>query len=377
MVLGIAMLPVLPNDAASQAQPAPPLKVNGDFRSGYFNLQREDRDGSRVTTDDYRARLRIGVGLELSEDVAARVRFAGRFSTAQEKVTFYLRKHPPSADGLRLGELTIDEAYLNYHRIPRLNLRVGRMQTKFALADLMEKSLDRVDSPNTDITWTDGAHLTVTAPHGWSTHLILQHNPAGGSTNQMRAPLSFDASSSRVSYFGAVQNTTAWGPIIQRSLDLTYVPAALPAAGDASGQVEDYLAVAGRAAIEVPVFGARILLGGEAGYAPNTPSREAMQLGAAGSRDVGGFAYQIGATLSDTVRRHRFGLVYGYAEAGWLIAPDFRNNDRLLEARYYRAFARNRAVDARIRQRQDIEQFMTAEHKREDVDVYVRFTWRF
>jgi hypothetical protein len=373
--IGLFTLPALPAAASAQAQPAPRLRVSGDVRSGYFNLHRQDRTGATATTDDFRVRPRIGVGLRLSDAFSARVRFAGRFSTEQERTTFYIRDHVPNTDGLRLGEATLDEAYLNYRASERLNVRAGRMQTKFALADLMEKSLDRVDSPNTDVTWTDGAHVTLSAAHGWRAHVLLQHNAPAGSTNHRRAPLAFTDSRSRITWFTAVENATPWGPVVQRALDLTYAPRSLRADGDATERPEDYVAVVARGAVALPVGPSRLLLGGEAGYAPNTPTRQG--LGLPGSGDTGGVAYQVGVTLDDAIRSHRFGILYGYTEAGWLIAPDFRNNDRLLEGRYKWALARNQTLDARVRLRRDLEQLLAASQKREDIDVYVRFTWRF
>lgn len=375
--LGLVSLPAFPAGAGAQAESEHGLKFYGDLRLGYFSLYRDDRNGSATRADDFRARLRIGAGFRLNDAFTASVRLAGRFSTEQGSATFYIRNHAPTTDGLRLGEATIDEAYLNYRPSSRLNLRLGRIQSKFVLADLTGKSLDRIDSPNTDVTWTDGAHLTLSAARGWTAHLLLQHNAAAGSTNPVRPPISFTDSRSRITYFAALENTTSWGPVVQRSLDITYIPGSLRADGDAMGKPDDYVAFVARGAVAWPVGSGRLLVGGEGGYAPNTPTRAALGLGDTESDHVGGGAYQLAVTLADAIKDHRFGLVYGYTEGGWLIAPDFRNNDRLAEARYYWAFSPGYSFDARLRRRQDLEQLVTVDRRRDDVDVFVRVTLRF
>ena len=54
------------------------LKLSGDIRAGYFTLHRDDRDGSTNYTDELRLRVRAGLGMELSDSISAKVRFAGR-----------------------------------------------------------------------------------------------------------------------------------------------------------------------------------------------------------------------------------------------------------------------------------------------------------
>lgn len=315
--------------------------------------------------------------MQFSDALSAKVRVAGRFSTDQESFDFFVRDHVPTVDGLRFGEATIDEAYLNFRPSQQINLRAGRFQSKFALADLLGKSLDRGDSPNVDITWTDGVHLTVGVARGWNSHLIVQHNAAEGATNVARGPLAFNDSRSRLTYFAALENTTAWGPVVQRSLDLTYTPGALRIDGTAEGGAEDYVGLVARGAAAWPVAAGRLVLGGELGYAPNTPTRQALRLDEATGPRVGGVGYQVGVTLADAIPDHRFGIVFGEVEAGWLISPDFRENNRLVEGRYQWQFTTNHSFEARLRQRRDLEPIAGAERKREDVDFYLRITSRF
>jgi hypothetical protein len=367
-----------PTVRARAQSPPPALAPAGDLRTGYFNSQRQERSGEVTGSDDFRVRLRYGAGLRLGELLSARARVAGRFSTSQDGFSLLLHDHAASPEGLRLGEVTFDEAFLHFAPASRATLRLGRMQTKFVLADLMGKSLDRGDSPNTDITWTDGAHLAVGLGGGWNSHLIAQHNSPRGPTNTLRRPLGFAAERSRIGLFGVLENTTRWGPVRQRSLDLTYLPASF--AGPAGGsERRDYVAMVARgwAAWPLGAAGGTIGVGGEVGHAPVTPSREELGLGAAGSGDGGGTALQLAATVNNLVPRHQLGFVYGYAEAGWLVAPDFRNNDHLMEARYRWDFAANRSFDARLRRRWDVESPLNVHRPRRDTDFYIRYNMRF
>lgn len=376
-LLAFLSLPLGAGPVAGQTVPKVPLTVSGDLRSGYFSMNRNERDGTRSSTDDFRARLRIGGDLRLSEVFSAKVRLAGRFSTEQEAFGFALHNHPPTIEGMPLGEATLDEAYLNFRPSEQVDLRAGRFQSKFALPDLTGKSLDRSDSPNTDITWTDGVHLVLGTKQAWMGHLILQHNAAHGASNTLRAPLNFEGAHSRVTYFAALENTTPAGPIVQRGLDLTYIPDALRVDGGGAGRTVDYVSLVARGATQWPVSEGRLIVGGELGYAPNRPTKAAMGLANGSEERTGGIAYQVAASVVHPSQKHRLGLVYGRAEPGWLVAPDYRNNDRLLEGRYQWQFTRNHSLEVRLRQRRDLERPVAAERRREDLDFYLRITSRF
>jgi hypothetical protein len=235
--------------APAQASPAPRLSLGADLRAGYFRLHRDERSGSSTITDDFRARIRAHAALRLAADLDAVVRLAGRFSSEQESTSFYVRDHAPATDGLLLGEATLDEAYMRYRPSSMWTVRVGRMQTKFTLADLQGKSLDRGDSPNTDITWTDGAHVTYAAGTAWRAHLVLQHNAREGATNVLRPPLDFQHPDSRITFFAALESARPAARLVQRGLDVTYIPRALAVIGRGSDAREDYVAVVGRASL--------------------------------------------------------------------------------------------------------------------------------
>lgn len=377
MVLGISSLTA--GAVSAQAVFSPSLRWDADARLGYFNIQSTTRSGEDVSSDDFRARVRFGPTFYLTPIITARVRAAGRFSSDQSSTSFYIRDRAPTVDGIGFGDVTLDEAYIDLHPSDRWSVRVGRMQTRSTLADLQGKSLIRMDSPNMEVTWTDGVRLAAALPGGWNSQLILQHNAAEGPTNTLRPPLEFTDSDSRLSIFAGVENTAPWGPVVQRGVDLLYIPASLPVAMGAAREFDDYLGVVARGLLRWPLLptDGAISLGGSVGYAPRTPSRAQMALGGLPETDAGGVAYQLAVSVADVIPRHRFGVVYGQAEAGWLVAPDFRNNDRLLEARYQWAMSSQYTFEARVRHRQELEQLRTATRKRHDNDFYVRFNARF
>ncbi len=349
----------------------------GDVRAGYFSLQRDDRDNSETSTDEARLRVRIGLKAKFSDQAEAKIRFAGRYSTLESNHEhFEVFSRITAGDGLRRGDSTIDEFYLKARPADNWEVKFGRMQTKYELMGVAKKSLDRNDSPNVDITWTDGMHVTYKGNNGWRTHAIVQRNLSAGATQVRRSPLNFSDDGSRISYFIAMENTTSVGPIVQRALDVTLLPDALRKDGTANGRIDDYWAVVGRLAAQWPMQGSsKFMLAGEFGYAPNTPTRAATSTGTSGDTD--GYAGQLTFNFIDFRPGHSVGLVLGVAETGWLLSPDFRNNNTLVETRYKWKLAKNQAVEARLRRREDIDQLTTAAKKREDIDAYVRYTYKF
>ena len=119
----------------------------------------------------------------------------------------------------------------------------------------------------------------------------------------------------------------------------------------------------------------KFMLAGEAGYAPNTPTEVAMNTGTSG--DTGGFAGQVSFNFIDIAPRHSFALFYGQAQSDWLLSPDFRNNNSLIEGRYQWRIDGDRSVEARLRERKDLDSILGAGRDRTDRYIYVRYTQRF
>jgi hypothetical protein len=117
------------------------------------------------------------------------------------------------------------------------------------------------------------------------------------------------------------------------------------------------------------------LWGLEVGYAPNTPQQSALKLG--GVERADGMAWQTSFNLLDILPNHSIGLVLGKADAGWLISPDFRENDRLAEIRYQWKINKSFSLESRLRERIELDKQTTAARRRDDTDYYLRLTYKF
>ncbi len=346
----------------------------GDVRGGAYGSRTENRNGSVTEERDARARLRVGVQGGFSDKWRGTVRFAGHYSDEQTGTRFSLHEYN---DSRAFGQSTLDMANVEYVPDQAWAFTFGRMQTKFELEGVAKKSLDRNDSPNVDIDFTDGLQVIRKMDGGWRLYGIVQHNPESGSTNVSRRPLDYTDSSTRQTLFVAMQNKQAAGPFVQRGIDLTVIPDALLVTGAASGPREDYYGLVGRMAMRWPVAdcGTHLLWGLEVGYAPNTPQQSALKLG--GTERAAGMAWQTSFNLLDVQPNHSIGLVLGEADAGWLLSPDFRENERLAEIRYQWKISKDLSLESLVRERVELDKQTTATRRREATDYYVRLTYKF
>lgn len=363
--------------AAGAAHAESGWKASGDLRMGYVASESRARSGAGSDADSLRARLRLRLRGELGGGWHASGRLAARLDSEQDDTQFWMRRYAPGPSGLEDGQGTIDEAYLEYRPADaRWRLRLGRFQAAWGLDDVMKKSLDQNDSSNFDITWTDGAWLQWRPGDDWTAHLVLRHNDRRGPTGSLRPPLAFDHGGSRVGVLAVAESTTAIGPLVQRVVTLNWLPSALHPYGVADPRVEDYLAVTTKATAQWPLSagGTTLRLGGELGYAPRTPRREAVGSGAG---SAGSLSWQASLNVIDLAPGHDLALVYGRVADGWLLSGDFRPNDTLAEVRWVWRASEAWQFDARLRRREEIDLPAGVPHARRDDDLYVRATWRF
>lgn len=348
----------------------------GDFRPLLNYRDQDNRDGSRVSDASGRSRIRLKGAYGIAEGVQLGVRLAGRCTTDDCSPDWVWDRAAPGSNGLVDGQFTFDELYVHLYRRDKFNLTAGRQQTRFVLrGGVFARSLDRNDSNNDNVTWTDGIHATFRRREGWSTHFIVQRNAADGSGSIRRGPLDFATSSAKNTYFLGSENLNAAGPIVQRSLTISYLPDSLLKDGTVSGRRKDYWTVAGRLMGRWPQVaeGPRLRAGVEIGYAPETPT----PAGAGIDTGVDGLAWNVVASFMDFRPRHNIGVNYARTGAGWLLSPQYRQNEELFEIRYQWRPRNFPAIDARIRWRQDIEQPIGTLQKREVLDAFLRLTWQF
>lgn len=355
------------------------VDFSGDVRFGAFGRDRDDRDGTRSRRDELRIRARAGVLANFTDSLSGKLRFTGRYSSDDRFNTYHFEifESIPSDDGLRRGDSTIDEFYLRYKPSEQLDVRVGRFQTKFELDGVAKKSLSRNDSPNTDISWTDGIHVKYTIPSGWDLHAILQRSKDEGPTTVRRDPLAFGEEDSHLTYYLGAEKKDKNSIIVQRGIDITHIPDALQRDGSETGSIQDYTAISGRLAMQWPLGeqGTKFLWGNELGYAFDTPKKSAIRTG--GDKDTNGFAFQTTVNFIDIWPKHSIGMVYAQISGGWLLSSDFGNNQELFETRYRWQVNKNQKLEARIRNREDIDKRTSAERKRREWDYYLRYTIKF
>jgi hypothetical protein len=347
----------------------------GQIRSGYFTQHRNDRDSSRKITDEMRLRALIGVKYKFTENLILSTRVAGRYSTEQEKFDFILNDYViPGKDGILQGQTTIDEFNLEFKATSYLKIKAGRFQTSFELGGVPKKSLDRNNTVNTDINWTDGIHATYTLPQEWEWHFIAQNNAKKGSSVYFRTPLDFSDAASRISYFTIVKSTSKDSWFAQRELSLSYLPHSIPQI-DTTARSKDLFSAVARVAKSIPVrTNAKIYLGAEGGLVSSTPEKKLVKTGTEGN--AGRYAYQVSAHILDLFKTQNLGIVYGNVDDGFLISPDLRPNNHEIEIRHQWKITKKLSMENRIRSRTDKYRINNSKKSREDIDLYFRLTYR-
>jgi hypothetical protein len=354
------------------------IAVDGDLRLGYV-FAGEDIQGLVFSDSSHlRSRWRLRSVLGISDRFRAVGRLSGICSAIECDPEFILQPDIPTKVGLSDGQITIDSLFFQWFRTEKVNLAVGRMETKFvARGGVYAKSLDRNDSNNLRINWTDGVHTTYKANNGWNSNLILQYNSSDGPSNIRRGPLDFSDNRSRVSTFIGFDSVQPIRRLVQRALDISYLPSSLKKNGIETEPAVDYWAIVARAAARWPVRseGWRLRFSSEVGYAPETPTKIAS--GIVGSGDAGGLAWNVTASILDFRPNHSIGVNYAETEAGWLISPQYTDNERLLELRYMWRPRNRLTLDVRWRWRDELTQRIVEDPDRDRFDFYARLTWSF
>ena len=354
-------------------------KVSGDLRPIVEYDTEEDENG--VSTDEgwsLGIRARLGVVWAPLRRLHLGARLAGICFTNDCNVDIVREPATSAGNGLAGGEATFDQFYLHWFRTGKFDLAVGRLQTRFVLrGGVYAKSLDRNDSNNVNVTWTDGLHATYRIKRDYEIHLVLQHNVEAGSSSIRRGALDFSDPGAEISYFAGSENIQSLGPMVQRAIDISYLPDSLLKDGDVDGRRGDYWAPVGRVAFRWPNRreGLRLRAGTEVGYAPETQTCLSANLGCSG--DVSGLAWNIVASAMDFAPRQSIGINYARTGPGWYLSPQYGPNEELFEIRHQWNPEHWPLLEARVRWRRELEQQVGAAQRANDFDFYLRLTWQF
>lgn len=350
---------------------------HGQVRSGYYFNTDQAVTGISSTDHEWRTRLRLGFQYKLTNDFVFRTRAAGRFSTIQDRFRFTLDDHTAGATGLHLGESTIDEFNFTWSPAERLWLRGGRFQLSFPLRGVVPKGLNRYDSPNTSIEFTDGLWVRIQFHDNWEAHLVSEYNSPAGASSTVRSPLRFDDSGSRVSWWGMLRHRNTDGFWNQRELSVNLLPNTF----EKDGSMQNYIVFTSRLGINLPIemnF-ADLTFGLEGGYVPKIPPADA--LGFSGQDTIRNDAFAWQSTLSFNNMdifglRHKTGFLYGQTDPGWLTSPSFIPNSRTFEVRHQIWFTSVMSFEFRYRFRSQRKIPVSVNQGREIHDVYARITYR-
>ncbi len=352
-------------------------QFTADARVGYIRQERDERDGTTSSATNWQGRLRFSASNQINDWAIFTARLAASCTSDACDPDLTLDPSETTTSSIDDGDLTFDEFFIHIFRREKFDVALGRLQTKFTTrAGVFTKSLDRNNSHNFNINWTDGVHGTYHFSEESIFHFIAEYNDPDGVSNVRRTPLDFADSGARTSYFISWEDLSPWGPVVQRGFDITYLPSALLKEGLQTGPIEDYVGIVARmvGSREFGSKGRRLNIGGEIGYAPETPTRAAVDL--PGGGDTDGFAWAIYASIMDIWPNHSLGVNIGATDPGWLLSPQYRPNESLFEVRYLWRKRRNFALDFRIRYRDDRETLADRE-KRDETDFFARFTIGF
>ncbi len=352
------------------------FNLTADIRGAYAGTELDSSNGESISEDLLESRARMRADMGIFPFLRGAARLAARCSDFDCNMDFVMEDSIPKSNGMADGDVTIDEFFLQWYKLDRFDVVLGRMQTKFvARGGVFAKSLDRNDSHNMNINWTDGLHGTFRARRGWVSHLILQRNAREGATNVRRNPLNFDDDAARITYFVSFENLERTPYFLQRALDISYLPKSLLKDGTLLGRRVDYTGIVLRGAYRWPERddGPRLRVAAELGYAPETQTKAAA--GVAGTGDTDGVAWNAVVSLMDFRPNHSIGVNYGETGAGWLLSPQYGPNESLAEIRYQWRRSKNLAFDVRVRRRKELEQPVLAAQKSDELDFFIRFTW--
>ena len=354
------------------------ISIEGDLRGGFLYAGDSLREFEIDSRNVFRARWRVRSTWQFDESLRVVGRVAGLCSTEECSPDFILQPNIPGSSSIDDGQITLDELFIHWFRTDRFDVATGRMQTRLVTrGGVFSKSLDRNDSNNLRVNWTDGVQASYRADNAWVSRLILQYNSEDGASNVRRPPLSFESDRARMSYHVAFENVEPKRLMIQRALTLSYLPSSLQQTVAGNVVLEDYSGVVGRLAHRWPQRdeGWRIRSSLELAYAPKTPSKAIA--GVTGDGEADGLAWALTASVMDFLPGHSIGINYARTEAGWLLSPQYGANEELSEVRYMWRPSERLTLDVRARWRDDLRELVDPDPTRDRFDLYARLTWLF
>jgi hypothetical protein len=363
-----------PPDSVAQIPLTESISLYGDLRYGYFGQMRNERNGSRIERHEMRLRTRTGLIWHISDRMEARVRYAGRFSSIDPEVQPGWTASEKGNNGLGLGEMAFDEAYLRIGFGSSSHVKLGRFVTGYTLPGVIGNAILRNDAPNNDVQWTDGFMVSTGAGGGWRADLVTQIHYGNWPTNTHRFPLDYGSGSGRVTVFSSITRSRTDELIRLVGFDLSVSPNALFVR---PGERNHYVLLSGKVALgwKTDAIG-DIIWGIEGAVSPIRPEKQFLRLpGDPGDR-VGGAGFQTNLSFMGFVPGHNLGFIVAALQPSFLISEDYWNNTLLAEVRYTWTITRQWSTEIRMRYRGDLYKYTNAERLRGELVPYARLTYR-
>ncbi len=322
----------------------------------YYGQRKLDGNGETKEETLIRARLRGGLGLSLAENWSAKARIAGRYHSEEGNLNFTLDSRASSDTGMHWGEMTVDTLSISYSSKAVWMLSLGRFQASHSLKGVAKKSLDRADG-RPKVSWTDGASLWVDWNKAWRSRFIIEYNSTDGPSNVKRSPLSTD----RWSFFTTLEAKSNWGPIVQRELDITYIPQTIGTG---------YVAWVARLSAQWPIGknGQTLLVGTELGYAPDFGGEEidVNDISSVGRGKI------LSVNFNNLFQEQSLGIVWGDANSSWLISPDIVPNESFVELRYRWRVVSAGGWEFSVKRRSE-----QTSHSGQNISARLRFSFKY
>ena len=352
------------------------IRFIGDIRTGYFGFIGEQRNGDRLSQHELRNRARIGLEFQLTEKLVLHTRYAARISSLDFHFDPGINTTAQGNDGLLMGEGAFDVFFASVQFTGRLSAKAGRFQTSFTLDGIIKNSILRQDSPNTDIGWTDGIHISAKPSAGWTTDVIAQGHFKNAPTNVFRYPLSPSASDIPFTLFMNIKKDLNTGPLSSLALNITYSPDALIMSPE--GRRGGYLA-----ASIMPQFqkqftsGRRLLFGSEIAYSFIRTERSVIGFTESPGANSGGFGFQSIVNVMEVFKNQHIAAMVTILQPALLSSSAFWNNLLLFELRHSVRFSRKLTTDLRLRYRADLDTLNPEFNRRWQLYPFARMSYRF
>jgi hypothetical protein len=355
LICGLFML--LQTSLNAQAQKKSLLSIYGDVRFSYTgtNASLDNFDNNLLIM-----RLRPGVKYTLNSNHSFSARAAYRVSNEMEELDVTAQA---IGGGLSLGQMSFDEFYYQY-KIDRFLLKAGRFQHRNKVYSNAGRSIDRFQSNNVNVHWSDGMYVKKGLTSLWYSEAIFELIEEGQLAYPYDPPLTFGGNEITPGlYLGLSNDERDALNFIQKSFGIQYFYNAYFDGFNNNGNEEytEYLAFTSRGVTDYD--GGELLKGGswrfagEIGYNIQGPVDE-------------GTIFNASVGVNSFAKKHNLMIEFTKVGDEWISANVYGPNTDEMEIRYIFKYNSKIKIESRLRVR-DFRNDGTA------YSTFIRGTYKF